>query len=49
MDVDFGPALLISALVDVELRPRGPSSMLPLNSIIKDAFHKFDKDFQLQT
>ena len=24
-----------------ELRPRGPSSMLPLNSIIKDAFDKF--------
>ena len=29
-----------------ELRPRGPSSMLPLNSIIKDAFDKFDQDFQ---
>ena len=29
-----------------ELRPRGPSSMLPLNSIIKDAFDKFDYDFQ---
>ena len=29
-----------------ELRPRGPSSMLPLNSIIKDAFNKFDQDFQ---
>ena len=28
------------------LRPRGPSSMLPLNSIIKDAFDKFDQDFQ---
>ena len=25
-----------------ELRPRGPSSMLPLSSIIKDAFDKFD-------
>ena len=25
-----------------ELRPRGPPSMLPLNSIIKDAFDKFD-------
>ena len=24
-----------------ELRPRGPSSMLPLNSVIKDAFNKF--------
>ena len=29
-----------------ELRPMGPSSMLPLNSIIKDAFDKFDQDFQ---
>ena len=29
-----------------ELRPRGPSSMLPLNSIIKDAFDKFDQGFQ---
>ena len=29
-----------------ELRPRGPSSMLPLNSIIKDTFDKFDQDFQ---
>ena len=29
-----------------DLRPRGPSSMLPLNSIIKDAFDKFDQDFQ---
>ena len=29
-----------------ERRPRGPSSMLPLNSIIKDAFDKFDQDFQ---
>ena len=29
-----------------ELRPRGPSSMLPLNFIIKDAFDKFDNDFQ---
>ena len=29
-----------------ELRPRGPSSKLPLNSIIKDAFDKFDQDFQ---
>ena len=30
-----------------ELRPRGPSSMLPLNSVIKDAFDKFDQDFQV--
>ena len=29
-----------------ELRPRGPFSMLPLNSIIKDAFDKLDQDFQ---
>ena len=29
-----------------ELRPRGPSSMLPLNSIFKDDFDKFDQDFQ---
>ena len=32
-----------------ELRPRGPSSMLPLNSIIKDTFNKFDQDFQAAT
>ena len=29
-----------------EFRPRGPSSMLPLYLIIKDAFDKFDHDFQ---
>ena len=29
-----------------ELRPRGPSFMLPHNSIIKDAFDKFDQEFQ---
>ena len=29
-----------------ELRPRGPSSMMPLNSIITDTFDKFDHDFQ---
>ena len=28
-----------------ELRPRGPSAMLPLNSILKDAFEKFEQDF----
>ena len=28
-----------------ELRPRGPSSMLPLRSIIKDTFDKFEQDF----
>ena len=30
-----------------ELSPGDPSSMLPLDSIIKDAFDKFDKDYQL--
>ena len=29
-----------------ELRPRGPSCMLPLSSVIKDAFDKFENDFQ---
>ena len=29
-----------------ELRPRGPSSMLPLSSVIKDAFDKFEHDFR---
>ena len=29
-----------------ELRPRGPSSMLPLNSVIKDPFNKFEHDFK---
>ena len=29
-----------------QLRPIGPSSMFPLNSIIKDAFDKFGQDFQ---
>ena len=29
-----------------ELRPIGPSSMLPLSSVIKDAFDKFEHDFQ---
>ena len=28
-----------------ELRPRGPPAMLPLNSILKDAFEKFEEDF----
>ena len=28
-----------------ELRPRGPSAMLPLNSILKDAFEKYEQDF----
>ena len=28
-----------------ELRPRGPSSMLPLSSHIKDVFDKFEHDF----
>ena len=30
-----------------ELRPRGPSSMLPLSAFMKDAFDKFDQDFQV--
>ena len=29
-----------------ELRPRGPSSMLPLSSVIKDVFDKFEYDLQ---
>ena len=29
-----------------ELRPRAPSSMLPLSSELKDAFVKFEQDFQ---
>ena len=29
-----------------ELRPRGTSSMLPLSTVIKDAFDKFEHDFQ---
>ena len=28
-----------------ELRPRGPSAMLPLSSPIKDAFDKFEQEF----
>ena len=28
-----------------ELRPRGPSAMLPLNPILKDVFEKFEQDF----
>ena len=28
-----------------ELRPRGPSAMLPLNPILKDAFEKCEQDF----
>ena len=28
-----------------ELRPRGHSALLPLNSILKDAFEKFEQDF----
>ena len=30
----------------LELRPRSPSSMLPHSSVIKDAFDKFEHDFQ---
>ena len=29
-----------------ELRPRGPSSMLPLSSVIKDALDKFEHGFK---
>ena len=29
-----------------ELRPRGPSCMLPLSAVIKGAFDKFEHDFQ---
>ena len=28
-----------------ELRPRGPSAMLPLSTYLKDAFEKFEQDF----
>ena len=28
-----------------ELRPRGPSAMLPLSAYLKDAFEKFEQDF----
>ena len=28
------------------LRPRGPASLLPLSSVIKDAFDKFEHDFK---
>ena len=30
---------------DSSLRSRGPSAMLPLNPILKDAFEKFEQDF----
>ena len=40
----------VLALDDVkgqqELRPRGPSAMLPLSPYLKDAFDKFEQDFQ---
>ena len=29
-----------------ELRPRGPSAMLPISPYLKDAFEKFEQDFQ---
>ena len=35
--------------LDDELRPRGPSSMLPLSSVIKDAFDKFEHDIKAAT
>ena len=28
-----------------ELRPRGPSAMVPLSPCLKDAFEKFEQDF----
>ena len=50
MESLFGSSTAVMGLDDEkgrqELRPRGPSSMLPLNSVIKDAFNKFDQDFQ---
>ena len=42
----LGPQLLYDEKGRQELRPRGPSSMLPLSSVIKDAFDKFEHDFQ---
>ena len=32
--------------VQQELRPRGPSAMFPLSPYFKDAFEKFEQDFQ---
>ena len=29
-----------------QFRPSGPSAMLPLSSYLKDAFEKFEQDFQ---
>ena len=29
-----------------DIRPRGPSAMLPLSPYLKDAFEKFKQDFQ---
>ena len=44
---------IVWALNDVagqqELRPRGPSAMLPLSAKLKDAFDKFEQDFQAAT
>ena len=38
----------LSSRFDIQMdQVRGPSSMLPLNSVIKDAFNKFDQDFQV--
>ena len=36
----------VMGLDDKELRPRCPSSMLHLSSVIKDTFDKFEHDFQ---
>ena len=35
----------VLGLDELELRPRGPSAMLPLNPILKDGFEKFEQDF----
>ena len=40
-----GKLLLYDEKGQQELRPRGPSAMLPLNPILKDAFEKFEQDF----
>ena len=45
----LGPLTTVLGLDDekgqLELRPRGPSAMLPLSPIPKDAFEKFEQDF----
>ena len=41
----LGPLQLEDEKGQQELRPRGPSAMLPLNPILKDGFEKFEQDF----